>query len=199
MENIKNTPEDNGKIVVRISNKLAFSYVHEPDHIFIDDDMNNYRYATKEEGSIYNTNKSPDDRFYSLYNAPELRQEILKERIEDLHEVYKLISSDTIYKLVTSDMSRKYWEHELNNAKDKEIDALKKQVSSLIKYKDELSKNTTMTSCKGWDSTKNNGQARFDFSLYITDIEKNQFEDIKTRELMDKIQLTVNKHISNLK
>lgn len=63
----------------------------------------------------------------------------------------------------------------------------------------ELSKNTTMTSCKGWDSTKNNGQARFDFSLYITDIEKNQFEDIKTRELMDKIQLTVNKHISNLK
>lgn len=140
MENIKNTAEDNGKIVVRISNKLAFSYVHEPDHRFIDDDMNNYRYATKEEGSIYNTNKSPDDRFYSLYNAPELRQEILKERIDALYQVYRHISSDTMYKMVTCDVSRQYWEHELNNAKDKEIEALKKQVSSLIKYKDELTK-----------------------------------------------------------
>ena len=79
MENIKNTLEDNGKIVIRISNKLAFSYEHEPDNIFIDDDMNNYRYATKEEASIYNANNSPEDRFYSLINAPELRHEILKE------------------------------------------------------------------------------------------------------------------------
>lgn len=138
MENIKNTPEDIGKIVVRISNKLAFAYSWEPDHIFINDDNNNYRYATKEEETIYNTNKSPDDRFYSLYNAPELRHEILKERIEALHGVYKHISSDTMHKLITCDMSRQYWEHELNERKDNEIGALKKQVASLIKHKDSL-------------------------------------------------------------
>ena len=140
MENIKNTTEDIGKIVVRISNKLAFAYTWEPDHVFINDDMNNYRYATKEEVAIYNTNKSPDDRFYSLLNAPELRHEILKERVDALHEVYKHISADTMYKLVTSDMSRKYWQHELNESKDKEIAALNKQVASLIKYKDSLTK-----------------------------------------------------------
>lgn len=145
MENIKNTLEDNGKIVIRISNKLAFSYEHEPDNIFIDDDMNNYRYATKEEASIYNANKSPEDRFYSLINAPELRHEILKEMISCLfgdgsmgpkREELK----DVAYKLVTSDIGRKYWEHELNGIKDKEIEALKKQVSSLIQYKDKLIK-----------------------------------------------------------
>ena len=113
MENIKNTLEDNGKIVIRISNKLAFSYEHEPDNIFIDDDMNNYRYATKEEASIYNANKSPEDRFYSLINAPELRHEILKEMISCLfgdgsmgpkREELK----DVAYKLVTSDIGHKY-------------------------------------------------------------------------------------------
>lgn len=137
---IKNTSEDIGKVIIRISNKLAFAYTFEPDHVFINDDMNNYRYATKEEETIYNTNKSPDDRFYSLINAPELRHEILKERIEALHEVYKHVSLDIMYKLVTCDMSRKYWQHELNESKDKEIEALKKQVSSLIQYKDSLTK-----------------------------------------------------------
>ena len=47
---------------------------------------------------------------------------------------------DVAYKLVTSDIGRKYWEHELNGIKDKEIEALKKQVSSLIQYKDKLIK-----------------------------------------------------------
>lgn len=140
MENIKNTSEDNGKIVVRISNKIGFSYVWSSDAFFVDQDIENYRYATKEEEKIYNSNKSSDDRFYFLTNSPELRHEILKERIAALMENKKIITPDLVYRFITSDMSRKYWEHELNNAKDKEIEALKRQVSSLIKYKDELTK-----------------------------------------------------------
>lgn len=60
------------------------------------------------------------------------------------------------------------------------------------------SENTTITTCRGWDSTKDNGLARFDFSLYIRDIDYKSYNNFKTRELMDKIQETVNKHISVL-
>lgn len=65
-------------------------------------------------------------------------------------------------------------------------------------HRKELSKDTTMISQTSWDSTKNNGLARFDFSLYINDVDYKKYKDIKTRELMDQIQSTVNKHISNL-
>lgn len=139
-EKIKNTIEDNGKIVVRISNKMIFAYLFSEDAYSIDNDDNNFRYATKEEAIIYNSNKKPEDRFYSLNNAPELRHEVLKERVAALHKVYKNISEDSMYKLVTCDMSRQYWEHELSESKDKEIEALKKQVKSLIEYKDSLTK-----------------------------------------------------------
>ena len=62
----------------------------------------------------------------------------------------------------------------------------------------EKSENTKVTSLSAWSSSKNNGEARFDFSLYITDIENNVYANINTRELMDKIQATVNKHVSAL-
>lgn len=147
MENIKNTSEDNGKIIIRISNKMAFSYVFEQDAFGIDNDIvpNNYRYATREETNIYNNNKQDDERFYSLYNAPELRHETLKERVSAILENKKLLTPDMVYRTITADLSRKYWEHELNSSKDKEIEALKKQVSSLIEYKDELTKNLLNT------------------------------------------------------
>lgn len=64
----------------------------------------------------------------------------------------RIITPDTVYKFITCDMSRKYWEHELNGSKDKEIEALKKQVKSLIEYKDQLSKD--LSNSNQWISLK---------------------------------------------
>lgn len=140
METIKNTSEDNGKTIIRISNNMAFAYVFSSDAHSIDEDLNNHRYATKEEEAIYNSNKNADNRFYFLMNAPELRHETLKERIAALTQNNKIILPDSLYRIITSDMSKKYWEHELNESKDKEIADLKQQISSLIEYKDSLTK-----------------------------------------------------------
>ena len=168
METVKNTSEDNGKIIIRIANNMAFSYVFLSDAHSIDEDPNNYRYATKKEAVIYTANKNEDNRFYFLTNAPELRHETLKEWTEAYIQHNKVMSRDMLYRIITSDMSKKYWEHELNESKDKEIAALKKQVSSLIEYKDILTKDLLETNtlleqevaghCKTLKKSANNGK-----------------------------------------
>lgn len=145
MENIKNTAEDNGKIVIRISNEMAFSYSFQEDEYSIAEDINNYRYATGEEAKIYTRNKYSDNRFYCLYNAPELRDETMKKRIQALpynkyYTKLKPMFEQHSYEIVKSDIARKYWEHELHESKDKEIESLKKQVAGLTKDLSETNK-----------------------------------------------------------